>query len=108
MELIDSIDHYDYYDPEGEKSLGIETYTEPADSPLGQAISRYIQKDRWVSLYGDPKLTVNKRWSGYSEYTITSTWDAIKIEWGVHTLEFDSMAEFFRKISETSEESQDY
>jgi hypothetical protein len=45
-------------------------------------------------------MHVHHCWSGYSEYTITSTWDEITIEWGDWKYRWDGMATFFRQLEE--------
>lgn len=111
MQKVSEIEFNDY-DEEGRASFGRSTYTEDRNSPLGTAIRQYMVtkfsgKWGWLDLGGDPEITVASMWSGYSEYTITSTWDEISIQWGDHIIEFESMAEFFREIATTQKENRD-
>lgn len=107
MEIIEEHedDFYNGTTPSGAGRDGYEVYTESADSPLGRAIRDLIidktGESPWnISLEGNPQLTVHHAWSGYSEYTITSTWDEMQINWGDYELNFESMPEFFRAVSE--------
>jgi len=108
MEIIAEYDDkfYGGLTPSGASRNGYAVYTENADYPLGRAIRDLIAdktgEPAWcLRLEGDPELTVHYAWSGYSEYTITSTWDEMQIVWDGHELNFDSMPEFFRAVSET-------
>lgn len=99
---------------------GYTTYEEPRDSPLGDAVtdfliehiqsedkqtqSRYRYENTVWNNTKDESLifTVHKCWSGYSEYTITSTWAEISFKWGPYEHHFPSMGEFFQTLSKSS------
>lgn len=44
-------------------------------------------------------LVTEGRWSGYSEYTITSTWTEVHVHHGEVDLHFDDMGEFMRRLA---------
>lgn len=88
--------------PSGANRDAYVTYTE-ADAYLYDAIRQIIGKKigkHWFSLPGHPVITLHECWSGYSEYTITSTWSEIGIEWGEHSLYYESMGAFFTAAAE--------
>ncbi|OBJ40260.1 hypothetical protein A5630_25250 [Mycolicibacterium mucogenicum] len=88
---------YDGRSPLGSQRMGYTTYTE-VDDYLVEAIRKMFQHlsgDRWRYFHGWPVITVSDCWSGYSEYTITSRWDEISIEWDGRGVHYASMGEFF-------------
>jgi hypothetical protein len=59
------------------------TVEEPIDSTLGSALTRLILRDLDGSAYWTPShrilVTTEGWWSGYSEYTVTSTWETVVV-----------------------------
>lgn len=47
-------------------------------------------------------LVTEERWSGYSEYTITSTWTEVHVHYGDVDLHFNDMGEFMRRLSDAN------
>lgn len=110
---------------------GYTVYTEPLDTPLGENCLRYVllketgeahesynlrgaeNKEKLDLFYAihkeaqeqkNVRFVVSNCWSGYSEYTITSTWDEIEFSIGSHSYHFESMPEFFKAMSEVPKE----
>lgn len=94
--------------PSGAWTNGWVKIQEPSGSVLWEGVRRLLARREGVRDYlldeftpsGPLTLTVHHAWSGYSEYTITSTWDEITIEWGDAKIDYPSMAEFFRAVFE--------
>lgn len=47
-------------------------------------------------------LVTHHRWSGYSEYTITSTWEEVHVHHGGSDLHYDDMGAFMRALAEAN------
>lgn len=96
---------YDGISPLGSGRDGYVTYTETEDY-LVDLIRGFIIQEKGLNSYnsyldlpGYPRLTVHNCWSGYSEYTITSTWHEITVEWGIYGVHFASAPEFFKALA---------
>lgn len=90
--------------PAGSWRHAVVTYTE-TNELLVDGIKAMISKhkdDYWIYLQGRPELTVHKCWSGYSEYTVTSEWDEIAIDWDGNHFYFEHLSEFFKALEEGS------
>lgn len=111
-------EYYDGESPAGSRRNGYTTYEEPVDSPLARGVRDFLvckirpEGRKYFENYIDENvvdaavsghpllLTVHECWSGYSEYTITSVWQEIGIEWGTYSHHFESMPDFFRSIAD--------
>ena len=105
---------YDGTSPSGNSRDGFTTFQEDADSPLAEAVAKFLIKQLGTELSewerarriseavkGHPlEFTTHHCWSGYSEYTITSTWDEMSFKWGEFEHHFESMAEFFKALAD--------
>lgn len=92
--------------PAGSWRQGYITYQE-TEEYLVDHIRGYVYSTlggRRPYLSGYPTLTIHNCWSGYSEYTITSQWHEIGIEWDGHSFFFESTAEFLKALSEADTE----
>lgn len=97
---ITETDWFEDPSPAGSKRQQYVTYDETEDY-LVNHIRAYLKRDNgYIYLSGYPTLTVHKCWDGYSEYTITATWDEIHIRWGDYEAFFDSSAAFLQALSE--------
>lgn len=94
---------------------GYTQYEENPDSPLAEAIRRYLatapdapqgrnEHTVQATTRGHNLLiAAHHCWSGFSEMTITNEWTGISIEWGQYTAKFGSMAEFFRALADADD-----
>lgn len=97
---------YDGESPSGSGRDGYTIYHE-TDEYLLTAILAYIshkENDRWLRLKGKPEITVHHCWSGYSEYTITSAWDEISVEWDGRSFYWEHIADFFNDLARVPKE----
>lgn len=97
-------ENFDGESPAGSSRDGYVTYHE-TDEYLIDAIKSMIaskegQKQWRLVLPGKPEITVHHCWSGYSEYTITSSWDEITVTWGKYSYDFKHVSEFFRALAD--------
>lgn len=97
-------DWHDEPSPSGSQRQGYVTYEE-TEQYLVDQIRGFIRSKStgYLYLHGYPTLTVHHCWSGYSEYTVTSTWHEVGIEWDGNSYFFESTAEFFKALSEVEE-----
>ena len=99
-----------YTEPGREDGDGLTGYvTEPVISttPFGEAIYVLLGKEAPMLRMGQTVLiTVQECWSGYSEYSITSTWSEVyltipELDWERN---WPSMGHFLRALSDANPE----
>lgn len=86
--------------PSGSWRQGYVVYEETNDLLVSgiEALIKQTANEYWICVSGRPKLTVHKCWSGYSEYTVTSEWDEIDIDWDGHHFYFEHLSLFFKAL----------
>jgi hypothetical protein len=104
---VGEVDYGDY-DPEGGCVSGFVTEEVNRRSTFGEAVVRLVLRET-NRTYGHPNvlMTTRSHWSGYSEYTVTSTWSEIILtvpEWNWER-EWPSLGEFLRAMAEANPEA---
>lgn len=70
---------------------------------LHDPILNLLRKEGHGAYWPAPMYLVTEgRWSGYSEYTITSTWTEVHVHYGEVDLHFDDMGEFMRRLADAN------
>lgn len=111
--IIEEVDeNCDGTTPSGAGRDGYVTYEE-TDPILLNAIQKFVMADKeWRETEPPypyyPKdepllLTVHHAWSGWSEYTITSTWDEVTVKWGGFERHFESMSDFLAALAKDAD-----
>lgn len=101
---------YGDYDEEGECVSGFVTKPVGKSGTFERAVHELVLRET-DRTYGNPSIlmTTREHWSGYSEYTVTSTWSEIILtvpEWNWER-EWSSLGDFFRALAEANPEAGD-
>lgn len=73
------------------------------DHVLHEPILNLLRQEGHGAYWPEPMyLVTEERWSGYSEYTITSTWTEVHVHYGEVDLHFDDMGEFIRRLADAN------
>jgi hypothetical protein len=73
---------------------------------LHEPITKLLLKQGHLVLWGKPLyLVTDHRWSGYSEYTITSQWAEVHVHHNGVDLHYDDMGAFLRAMLDANPSS---
>ena len=100
-------DHYDRLPNGANGTTGIITTVEPIDSTLYRAVDAFRRRQTggWARM-GELLITHEGWWSGYSEFTVTSTWESVvvtsvKLNWEYR---WETVAAMFRDLAEVEDD----
>ncbi len=99
----DGYEGYQHPDANGPSDDFI-TNLEPRDSTLGASLVKFIMRDLnkgWLHASARILVTTEGWWSGYSEYTVTDTWETVvvtcpEINW---ERRWESVADLFKDLA---------
>lgn len=70
---------------------------------LHEPIINLLRREGHETYWTAPMYLVTEgRWSGYSEYTITSAWTEVHVHCGEVDLHFNDMGEFMRRLADAN------
>ena len=96
-------DWFEEPSPAGSKRQGYVTYEEREKylvDHIRACLLKRHEESRYKYLTGYPVLTIHECWDGYSEYTVTDTWNEVQVEWDGLTAYFESTPEFLLALAE--------